>query len=143
MVINTIPSRPFHGIIWPDRHNSERYTDERLESAGIRVLPVESYVAGEPVEQPTPVIAEATPVITDVAPETTPVVTETTPVVTESEPEPETESESVNEAQAIRDYLASNPDAANKDVVAALAEKGITIQSSQVSREKKNLADAA
>jgi hypothetical protein len=33
----------------------------------------------------------------------------------------------VNKSQAIRDFLAGNPDAGTKDVVAGLAEKGIKV----------------
>lgn len=53
-----------------------------------------------------------------------------------------TADEPVSEAQAIRDYLAENPNAANKDVVAALAERGIEISSSQVTRQRKAIGKA-
>jgi len=53
------------------------------------------------------------------------------------------EVEPISEAQAIRDYLAQHPEARNVDVVKALAEQGIKISSSQVSRQKKNLAENA
>lgn len=52
------------------------------------------------------------------------------------------DEEPVNEAQAIRDYLAEHPEAANKDVIAALAERGIEIASSQVTRQRKAIGKA-
>lgn len=53
-----------------------------------------------------------------------------------------TAEEPVSEAQAIRDYLAEHPEAANKDVIAALAERGIEIASSQVTRQRKAIGKA-
>jgi hypothetical protein len=49
--------------------------------------------------------------------------------------------ETKSEAQLIRDYLADHPDAANKDVVAVFAERGIEITSGQVSYARKSLQD--
>jgi len=45
----------------------------------------------------------------------------------------------VNKTQAVKDYLAENPDAATQDVVAAMKAKGITVGSNYVSTIKSNL----
>lgn len=50
--------------------------------------------------------------------------------------------EPISEAEATRRYLADHPEAQNKDVVAALAEQGIKITSSQVSAAKRQLRDS-
>lgn len=130
--------KPQHSVSWPDRP-SFRYTDQGLERAGISV----EYGEGlAPVTEP----AEASEPEAVATPEPTPVVTEPTPVVTETAEEATAEAEEAtaetetSEAQSIRDYLAANPEAANKDVITALAEQGIQIQSSQVTRERKKLA---
>ena len=39
----------------------------------------------------------------------------------------------VNKSAAVRDYLASRPDAKNKEVIAALAEKGVAVTPNYVS----------
>lgn len=59
----------------------------------------------------------------------------------QSDQQADHDPEPVSEAQAIRDYLTVNPNATNKAVVEALAEKGIEISSSQVTRQRKNLKD--
>lgn len=56
--------------------------------------------------------------------------------------EPAVEPEK-SEAEMIRDYMTENPKAANKDVVAAFAEQGVEITSSQVSAAKRQLKDNA
>lgn len=48
-----------------------------------------------------------------------------------SKPEP------VSEAEAIRQQLAETPNVSNKEVIDALAAKGVEVNSSQVSRERK------
>lgn len=50
------------------------------------------------------------------------------------------EESDISEADHIRAYLGEHPDASNKDVIAALAEKGVEVSSSQVSKIKKQLA---
>lgn len=45
---------------------------------------------------------------------------------------------SVNKSQAIRDFMAANPDAAPKDVEAALAKEGIKVTAALVSTVKTN-----
>ena len=44
----------------------------------------------------------------------------------------------VNKSQAIRDFMAANPDAAPKDVEAALAKEGIKVTAALVSTVKSN-----
>lgn len=46
----------------------------------------------------------------------------------------------VNKSQAIRDHLIANPDSRPKDVVEALAAKGITVQPSAVSNVKTKMS---
>lgn len=46
-------------------------------------------------------------------------------------------AEPVSEAEAIRRFLQSSPESSNKEVVAALKERGIEVSSSQVSRERR------
>jgi hypothetical protein len=41
------------------------------------------------------------------------------------------------EAELIREFLAKNPDATNKDVIAALAEAGVEVTSAQVTAAKR------
>ena len=45
------------------------------------------------------------------------------------------------DADHIRDYLTANPNAENKEVIAALKEQGVNVSSSQVSRAKKQLLE--
>ena len=45
---------------------------------------------------------------------------------------------SVNKSQAIRDFMAANPDAAPKDIEAALAKEGIKVTAALVSTVKSN-----
>lgn len=52
---------------------------------------------------------------------------------------PASPAEDLSEADAIRTYLAENPQATNKSVVAALKKHGIEITSSQVSRYRSEL----
>ncbi len=44
----------------------------------------------------------------------------------------------VNKAQAIRDYAAANPGSRPKDIIAALAKKGITVGSTNVTLALKS-----
>ena len=46
---------------------------------------------------------------------------------------------SVNKSQAVRDYLSAQPDAMPKDVMAALAQKGIKVSRVLVSTVKNKL----
>lgn len=60
------------------------------------------------------------------------------------EPEDESDSPQKSEAQSIRDFLNDNPEGlevANRDVIAALDKQGIKVTSSQVTRQKKKLAE--
>ena len=43
------------------------------------------------------------------------------------------------EADLIREFLAANPDATNKDVIAGLAEAGVEVTSAQVTAAKKTI----
>lgn len=47
-----------------------------------------------------------------------------------------------SEAEMIRDYLTENPSTTNKEVVAAFAEAGVEITSSQVSAAKRQLKES-
>ena len=47
----------------------------------------------------------------------------------------------VNKSQAIRDFMAANPDAAPKDVEAALGKKGIKVSSGLVCTVRANAKD--
>lgn len=57
-------------------------------------------------------------------------------------PEPDTEPEK-SESDRILEQLIANPTATNKEVVAALKEQGVTVQSAQVTEVKKQLSEAA
>lgn len=52
----------------------------------------------------------------------------------------EEDAKPVSEAEHIRNYLRDNPDADNKAVIAALGEQGIEVNSTQVSRARKQVA---
>ena len=49
--------------------------------------------------------------------------------------------EKLNRSQAVRDYLAEKPDAPAKEVVAALAEKGIKVSTALVYNVKGGMAE--
>lgn len=117
--------KPQHSVSWPDRV-SFRYTEEGLERAGIAC----SSPCGEPVSEPVAAIVAPEP-----AAESNP-----EPPASDAAEDVTQEVDAASEAGAIREYLAANPEATNKQVIAALAEQGVQIQSSQVTREKKKLA---
>lgn len=171
-----------HSVSWPDLP-AERYTEDRLERMGVKVVKMwidESFSGSESDETQQEAEGETsseaseqtvTPDADVVAPDVTDPGSESqseatgnssegdqaglanpSPGTDESEatsdesqdgseqPEADEVSEEaqVSEAQAIRDYLASNPDASNKEVVAALKGQGIEITSSQVTRQRKS-----
>ena len=119
--------RYVHSVAWPDLP-AERYSVERLERMRVQVLGIETVGKDQPEDQP-----------------------ETTPGVTAKPDLPTTDDESgekltnnrlksdqsVSEAQAIRDFLDTQPEATNKEVIAALNERGIEVSSGQVSRERR------
>jgi len=70
-----------------------------------------------------------------------PVKPEPAAPVKASEPEVlEEPAKPVSEAESIRQYLKANPDAENTEVIDALGEQGIEVNSSQVNRARKQLA---
>jgi hypothetical protein len=60
----------------------------------------------------------------------------------EPEQVPEIEPEK-SESDLILEHLIASPDATNKEVIAALKEQGVTVQSAQVTEVKKQLSEAA
>lgn len=115
------PSRPTFGELKRDvaeRYAGERYKFRRHQpSVDNSPTPVETPSPGSPAEGDQPP-ADDVPV--DDTPTDAP-------------------DETKSEAQLIREYLAEHPDAANKDVVAVFAERGIEISSGQVSYARKSL----
>ena len=53
------------------------------------------------------------------------------------------EKEPKSESELIADYIANNPEASNKDVVAALKAEGVEVNSSQVTKERAKLHPSA
>ena len=58
----------------------------------------------------------------------------------DEDPAEQPQRQVVSEAQSIRDYLTANPGAENKQVIESLKAEGIDVNSSQVNRQRKNLA---
>lgn len=148
--------KPQISIAWADRP-AERFTEDELARLKIRRMKTaETNSDGKPAETVTKKtvdeLYDEKPAVSDQPVDDLPTTAgesqenvETTgvPEQTTGAPEDETTeapaTEPVSEAEAIRQYLAEHPNAGNKDVVAALAEQGIEVGSSQVSREKRKL----
>lgn len=100
-----------------------------------------------PSEVPQPIVDmeedELKAPVPDVFPPTKPEAVESTEesIAAEENTLPATEpTKAVSEAESIRQHLKANPEADNAAVIAALAEQGIEVNSTQVNRARKQVA---